>query len=60
MKYAGLLVMAAGFFLSITAIVLYSAPTLRAAFVFCGLAVEILGLVVTVRAHIEARGEGRA
>jgi len=59
MKYAGLLVMAAGFFLSIAAIVLYSAPTPRAAFVVCGLAVEGLGLFVTVRAHMEARGESR-
>jgi hypothetical protein len=59
MKYAGLLVMIAGFFLSIAAVVLFSAAPQRGAFVFCGLAVEILGLVVTVRAHIEARGESR-
>lgn len=59
MKYAGLLVMVAGFFLSIAALVLFSAQAQRGAFVVCGLAVEILGLVVAVRAHMEARGEGR-
>ena len=59
MKYAGLLVMPAGFFLSIAALVLFSAPAQRAAFVLCGLAVECLGLVVTVRGHMAARGESR-
>jgi hypothetical protein len=59
MKYAGLLVMPAGFFLSIAALVLFPAPGPRAAFVACGLAVEVLGLVVAVRGHIEARGESR-
>jgi UPF0716 family protein affecting phage T7 exclusion len=59
MKYAGLLVMVAGFFLSIAALVLFAAPPQRAAFVVCGLAVEMLGLVVTVRAHMEARGESQ-
>jgi hypothetical protein len=59
MKYAGLLVMPAGFFLTIAALVLFAAPVQRAAFVVCGLAVEILGLVVAVRGHMETRGEGR-
>jgi hypothetical protein len=57
MKYAGLLVMPAGFFLSIAALVLFPAPASRAAFVLCGLAVEALGLVVAVRGHMQARGE---
>jgi hypothetical protein len=59
MKYAGLLVMPAGFFLSIAALVLFPAPAPRAAFVVCGLAVEVLGLTVAVRGHVEARGESR-
>ncbi len=59
MKFAGLLVMPAGFFLTMAALVLFSAPELRVAFVICGLAVEGLGLAVAVRGHIEARGEGR-
>jgi hypothetical protein len=57
MKYAGLLVMPAGFFLSIAAIVLFPGLAPRAAFVLCGLAVEVLGLVVAVRGHIEPRGQ---
>jgi hypothetical protein len=58
MKYAGLLVMPAGFFLSIAALTLFPAATPRAAFVLCGLAVEALGLAVAIRGHMEARGEG--
>jgi len=57
MKYAGLLAMPAGFFLSIAAVLLFPAPVPRAAFVVCGLAVEGLGLAVAVRGHMEARGE---
>jgi hypothetical protein len=59
MKYAGLLVMPAGFFLSLYALVLFPAPGPRAAFVLCGLAVECMGLAVAVRGHMEARGENR-
>ena len=59
MKYAGLLVMPAGFFLTIAAIVLFSAPAQRTAFVLCGLAVEAMGLIVAVRAHMQLRSENR-
>jgi len=61
MKLAGLLVMPAGFFLTIAALVLFPASNAaaRAAFVLCGLAVEGLGLAVAIRGHMEARGEGR-
>lgn len=59
MKLAGLLVMPAGFFLTVAAIVLFSSPTQRAAFVLCGLAVEAMGLVVAVRAHMQLRSENR-
>ncbi len=58
MKYAGLLLMPAGFLLSIAAILLFPVSAQRAAFVVCGLAVEALGLVVSVRGHM-LRGEGR-
>lgn len=57
MKFAGLLVMPAGFFLSLAALVLFPAPAPRAAFVLCGLAVEALGLAVAIRGHMEARQE---
>jgi len=56
MKYAGLLAMPAGFFLVIAALILFPAPLPRAAFVFCGLAVEGMGLAFAVRGHMESRG----
>jgi hypothetical protein len=59
MKYAGLLVMPAGFFLTVAAILLFQSPGLRMAFVLCGLAVECMGLAVAVRGHMLPRGEGR-
>ena len=59
MKYAGLLVMPAGFFLSIAAVVLFSDPMERSVFVVCGLAVEALGLAVAVRGHMASRGDSR-
>jgi len=57
MKNAGLLVMPAGFFLAVAAIVLFSSPALRAVFVLSGLIVELIGLTVAVRAHLANRGE---
>ena len=57
MKYAGLLVMPAGFFLAIAALVLFPAQAPRIAFVLCGLAVEGMGLGVAVRGHMLAREE---
>jgi hypothetical protein len=60
MKYAGLLVMPAGFFLSIAALVLFADPAQRSAFVVCGLVVELLGLGVAVRGHMAARGESHS
>lgn len=60
MKYAGLLVMPAGFFLTVAALALFPAsPAPRTAFIVCGLAVEAMGLVVAVRGHMQRRGEGR-
>ncbi len=59
MKYAGLLVMPAGFFLTLSALVLFADGTRRMAFVACGLAVVAMGLVVSVRGHMPARGANR-
>jgi hypothetical protein len=59
MKYAGLLVMPAGFLLSIAALLLFPDFVPRTAVVLCGLAVEALGLVVAVRGHMEPRRERR-
>jgi hypothetical protein len=59
MRYAGLLVMPAGFILCIAALVLFHAPAQRIVFVLCGLAVEGLGLAVAVRGHMPPRGASR-
>jgi len=59
MRYAGLLVMPAGFFLSIAAILLFPGMVERTGFVLCGLAVEAMGLVVSVRGHMRLRSENR-
>jgi hypothetical protein len=59
MKYAGLLVMPAGFFLSLAAILLFPGYVQRILFVLCGLAVEAMGLVVAVRGHMLLRSENR-
>jgi hypothetical protein len=55
MKFAGLIVMPAGFFLSMAALVLFPAAGPRTAFILCALAVEIVGLIVAVRGHMENR-----
>ncbi|WP_420237399.1 hypothetical protein ACOBR2_17550 [Telmatobacter bradus] len=59
MKIAGLLVMPTGFFLVLAALVMFTDSASQAAFVFCGLAVEAVGLGVAVRGHMLTRGEGR-
>jgi hypothetical protein len=56
MKYAGLLVLPAGFFLTLAALALFPDAGRRIAFVLCGLAVEGLGLAVAVRGHMLPRG----
>jgi len=56
MKLAGILLLPAGWLLVICSLVLLAAPGPRGGFVFAGVGVEILGLVLLVRAHI---GEGR-
>lgn len=55
MKYAGLLVMPTGFFLAVAALVLFPLGGMRAGFILCGVAVELLGLGVAVRGHMERR-----
>jgi hypothetical protein len=55
MRYAGLLVMPTGFVLSLAALILFPDAGMRATFVVCGVAVELLGLAVAVRGHMERR-----
>lgn len=59
MRFAGLLVMPAGFFLTLAALVLFTDPVQQLEFVLSGLAVEALGLGVAVRAHVVAQRESR-
>jgi hypothetical protein len=59
MKFAGMLVMPAGFFLTLAALTLFPDAQRRAAFVLCSLAVEGLGLAVAIRGHMPARGAKR-
>ncbi|HEX4286205.1 MAG TPA: hypothetical protein VHZ28_14015 [Terracidiphilus sp.] len=58
MKFAGLLVMPAGFFLSIAALLLFPPSPSRAAFIVCGVVVEAMGLGVAFRGHM--RGDRRS
>jgi hypothetical protein len=60
MRYAGLLVMPAGFFLAVAAIVLFPDPARRAVFLIAGLAVEAMGLGVAMRGHMQSQGEHRS
>jgi len=59
MKVAGFLMLVAGWFLVLAAIVLFAAQPMRAAFVFAGLAVETVGLVLVFRSHLIPREEKR-
>jgi len=57
MKLAGFLLLLAGFAIVLAAIVLFPAATPRGWFVFVGIAVELLGLVLVLRSHMELRKE---
>ena len=57
MKVVAFLMLLAGWFLVLAAIVLFAAPPLRAAFVLAGIAVETLGLILVFRSHRMAREE---
>lgn len=58
LKIAGLLLMPTGFFLVAAALVLFLDPARRGAFVFCGLLVETIGLVVALRGQMLAQRAG--
>lgn len=59
MKMAAFLLLVAGWFLALAAVVLLPTPGARSAFVLAGIGVEVLGLVLIFRAHVLPRG-GRA
>jgi hypothetical protein len=51
MRLVGFLLLLAGWFLVLSALVLLAAPVSRATFVFAGIAVEALGLILVFRSH---------
>lgn len=55
MRFAGVFLLLAGFGLTVAALYLLPGAGARAAFVGCGLAVELLGLGVLVCAQMELR-----
>ncbi|MGO9590766.1 MAG: hypothetical protein ACLP3K_12080 [Candidatus Acidiferrales bacterium] len=57
MKFLGFLLLLAGWGIVLAAIVLLAASAPRVAFVLAGVCVEILGLVLVIRAHPAPRGE---
>ncbi len=57
MKLLGFFLLLAGWGIVLTAVTLLTAMGPRAAFVFAGLGVEVMGLVIVIRAH--PRGEQR-
>lgn len=57
MKVVGFLMLLAGWFLILAAIVLFASPPLRAAFVLAGIAVEVLGMILAFRSHLIPREE---
>lgn len=52
MKFLGFLLLVAGWLLVLSALALLAGGGPRAAFVLAGVGVEILGLVIVVRAHM--------
>ena len=59
MNVLGFVMLLAGWFLVLAAIVLFASPPLRAAFVLAGIAVEVLGLALAFRAHLIPREKKR-
>jgi len=57
MKAVSFLMLLAGWFLVLAAIVLFASPALRAVFVLAGVAVETLGLILVFRSHLIPREE---
>ncbi|HYL15405.1 MAG TPA: hypothetical protein VEV41_20380 [Terriglobales bacterium] len=52
MKLAGFLLLLAGWAIVLSALVLLHSPPAQTAFVLAGIAVELLGLALVVRAHL--------
>lgn len=59
MKLVGFLMLLAGWFLVLAAIVMFAAAPIRMTFVLTGLVVEGLGLTFAFRSHLIPREEKR-
>jgi hypothetical protein len=59
MRFVGFLLLVAGWFLVLSSIVLLGSPASRGAFIFAGMAVEVLGLIFVFRSHSIPREEKR-
>ncbi len=57
MKLVGFLLLLAGWWIVLTAVSLLASPLSRKLFVLAGGGVEVLGLVLVVRSHLNVRGE---
>lgn len=57
MKLAGFLLLLAGWFIGIAALVMLPSQALRALFISCGLVVELLGLALVGRHQCAQAGE---
>jgi hypothetical protein len=57
MKAMGVLMLPAGWFLVLAAVLLFPSPALRGAFAVVGFGVEALGLGLTFRSHLIPREE---
>ncbi len=56
MKVAGFLLLPAGWIIVLAAVALLPSAPSRAAFVFAGIGIELLGLTVLIRSHAAPRG----
>jgi hypothetical protein len=55
MKILGFLILLAGWFIVLSALVLLSKEGARGVFIFAGIGVEVTGLVLVIRAHMAPR-----
>jgi hypothetical protein len=58
MKVAGLLLLLAGWAIVLAAVALLPSAGARAGFVLAGIAVELFGLALAIRAHLVLPAEG--
>ena len=59
MRFVGFLLVVAGWLLALASIVLFESQNLRGLFVFAGVAVEALGLILVFGSHSIPREEKR-